>query len=136
MLFGIIKSLNQTIQKRGNYTTMRSVCQVVLPLELGTKIPEGDFVFKLAEICESLDYTELINMYLRNWRKVNPVTMFELIVYGYMKHLYSGRDIAEACRTDTRFMWLLDGEPAPRDNYTDVTLSTYKKFRMVIPNFL
>ena len=92
---------------------MRSVCQVVLPLELGTKIPEGDFVFKLAEICESLDYTELINMYLRNWRKVNPVTMFELIVYGYMKHLYSGRDIAEACRTDTRFMWLLDGEPAP-----------------------
>ena len=26
--------------------------------------------------------------------------MFELIVYGYMKHLYSGRDIAEACKTD------------------------------------
>ena len=102
---------------------MRSICQVVLPLELGTKIPEGDFVFKLAEICESLDYTELINMYLRNWRKVNPVTMFELIVYGYMKHLYSGRDIAEACRTDTRFMWLLDGEPAP----SHATISRFQR---------
>ena len=30
-----------------------------------------------------------------------------------MKHLYSGRAIAEACKTDIRFMWLLNGEPAP-----------------------
>ena len=92
---------------------MRDKSQVVLPLDLGICIPEGDFVFKVAEICESLDYTELFKTYLRSWRKVNPITMFELIVYGYMKHLYSGRDIAEACKTDIRFMWLLNGEPAP-----------------------
>ena len=92
---------------------MRDRSQVVLPLDLETKIPEGDFVFKVAEICESLDYTELFNTYLRAWRKVNPITMFEVIVYGYMKHLYSGREIAEACKTDIRFMWLLNGEPAP-----------------------
>ena len=92
---------------------MRDKNQVVLPLDLGICIPEGDFVFKVAEICESLDYTELFNTYLRSWRKVNPITMFELIVYGYMKHKYSGRDIAEACKTDIRFMWLLNGEPTP-----------------------
>ena len=92
---------------------MREKNQVVLPLDLGICIPEGDFVFKVAEICESLDYTELFNTYLRAWRKVNPITMFEVIVYGYMKHLYSGREIAEACKTDIRFMWLLNGEPAP-----------------------
>ena len=92
---------------------MREKNQVVLPLDLRICIPEGDFVFKVAEICESLDYTELCRTYLRSWRKVNPVTMFELIVYGYMKHLYSGREIAEACKTDIRFMWLLNGEPAP-----------------------
>ena len=92
---------------------MREKNQVVLPLDLGICIPEGDFVFKVAEICEELDYTELFNTYLRSWRKVNPITMFELIVYGYMKHLYSGRAIAEACKTDIRFMWLLNGEPAP-----------------------
>ena len=92
---------------------MRDKNQVVLPLDLGICIPEGDFVFKVAEICEELDYTELFNTYLRSWRKVNPITMFELIVYGYMCHLYSGRDIAEACKTDIRFMWLLNGEPAP-----------------------
>ena len=64
---------------------MREKNQVVLPLNLGIRIPEGDFVFKVAEICESLDYTELFSTYLRNWRKVNPITIFELIVYGYMK---------------------------------------------------
>ena len=92
---------------------MREKNQVVLPINLEICIPKGDFVFKVAEICESLDYTELHNTHLRAWRKVNPITMFELIVYGYMKHLYSGRDIAEACKTDVRFMWLLNGEPAP-----------------------
>ena len=57
---------------------MREKNQVVLPLDLGICIPEGDFVFKVAEICESLDYTELFNTYLRAWRKVNPITMFEI----------------------------------------------------------
>ena len=92
---------------------MKDKNQVVLPLDLGICIPEGDFVFKVAEICESLDYTELFNTYLRSWRKVNPITMFEILVFGYMEHLYSGREIAKACKTDIRFMWLLNGEPAP-----------------------
>ena len=92
---------------------MREKNQVVLPLNLGICIPEGDFVFKVAEICESLDYTELFNTYVRKWRKVNPITLFEIVVFGYMEHLYSGRDIAKACKTDIRFMWLLNGEPAP-----------------------
>ena len=49
---------------------MRDKSQVVLPLDLGICIPEGDFVFKVAEICEELDYTELFNSYVRKWRKV------------------------------------------------------------------
>ena len=105
---------------------MREKNQVVLPLDLGICIPEGDFVFKVAEICESLDYTELFNTYLRSWRKVNPITMFELIVYGYMNHMYSGRDIAQACKTDIRFMWLLNGEPAP----SHATISRFEDERL------
>ena len=62
---------------------MREKNQVVLPLNLGICIPEGDFVFKVAEICESLDYTELFNTYVRKWRKVNPITLFEIVAFGY-----------------------------------------------------
>ena len=85
---------------------MREKNQVVLPLDLGICIPEGDFVFKVAETCESLDYTELFNMYLRSWREVNPITIFELIVYGYMKHklLCKGRRISVAQRLQKHFI--------------------------------
>ena len=105
---------------------MRDKSQVVLPLNLGICIPEGDFVFKVAEICEELDYTELFNTYVRKWRKVNPVTLFEILVFGYMEHLYSGRNIEKACRTDIRFMWLLNGEPAP----SHATISRFQDERL------
>ena len=105
---------------------MRDKSQVVLPLDLGICIPEGDFVFKVAEICEELDYTELFNTYVRKWRKVNPITLFEILVFGYMEHLYSGRDIEKACKTDIRFMWLLNGEPAP----SHATISRFQDERL------
>ena len=101
---------------------MRDKNQVVLPLNLGICIPKGDFVFKVAEICESLDYAELFNTYLRSWRKINPITMFELLVFGYMERKFSSYAIEKACRTDIRFMWLLAGEPAP-------SVATIKRFQ-------
>ena len=95
---------------------MRDRSQVVLPLDLGICIPKDDFVFKVAEISEELDYTELYKTYVRMWRKVNPVTLFEILVFAFMNRLFSSREIEQACKTDIRFMWLLDGEPAPSDS--------------------
>ena len=92
---------------------MRDKSQVILPLNLGICIPKGDLVFKVAEICEKLDYTKLFATYVRAWRKVNPVTMFEILVFAYMNRIFTSREIESACRTDIRFMWLLGGEPAP-----------------------
>ena len=87
--------------------------QVVLPLNLGVKIPENDPVRKVVELCEELDYTALENEYLRKRRKHNPETLFMLLVFGYMCRLYSAREIENACRTDIRFMWILQNEPVP-----------------------
>lgn len=95
---------------------MRDRNQVVLPINLEIRIPEGDYVYKVAEICERLDYTELWDTYVRAWRKVNPITMFEILVYAYIRGIYSSREIEEGCKTDIRFMWLLNGEPAPSDS--------------------
>ena len=77
---------------------MRDKNQVVLPINLEICIPKGDFVFKVAEICESLDYTELFNTYLRAWRKVNPITMFKILVYAYMNRKFSLREIESLCK--------------------------------------
>ncbi len=87
--------------------------QVVLPLNLGIKIPDTDPVRKVVELCEELDYTALQNEYLRKQRKHNPETLFMLLVFGYMCRLFSAREIENACRTDIRFMWILQNEPVP-----------------------
>ena len=87
--------------------------QVVLPLEIEKIIPHNDPVFKLVEICEKLDYSKLEKEYVRSWRKLNPTTMFIILVYAYMRRLYSSRQIEEACKTDIRFMWILGMEAAP-----------------------
>ena len=50
--------------------------QVVLPLNLETKIKGDDPVFKLAEICDTLDYTELYKAYVRTYRKYDPAMLF------------------------------------------------------------
>ncbi len=61
---------------------MRNRNQLVLPLNLEIKIGKNDPVRKLVEICDNLDYTNLYNTYLRNWRKIDPVTLFEILVFA------------------------------------------------------
>ena len=92
---------------------MRDRNQVVLPFSIEKRIPANDPVFKLVEVCEKLDYSKLEKEYIRAWRKVNPATLFMVLVYAYMRRLYSSRQIEEACRTDIRFMWILGMESAP-----------------------
>lgn len=88
---------------------------------------KDDPVHLLHEICEELDYTKLDEAYLRHWRKLDPKTMFEIIVYAYMNGIYSARRIVEACENDIRYMWLLNGEKAPShatiSRFQDVYLS-------------
>lgn len=101
--------------------------QVVLPLEIEKMLPENDPVFKLVEICEKLDYSKLEKEYVRSWRKLNPQTMFIILVYAYMRRLYSSRQIEEACKTDIRFMWILGMEEAPDHS----TIARFQNERLV-----
>lgn len=92
---------------------MRAINQVVLPLNIGYKIPDNDPVVLLSEICDELDYTKICEKYLRKWRKHSPKTLFKILVYGYMRKIFSSRGIEEACNRDICFMWLLNDEPTP-----------------------
>ena len=87
---------------------------MVLPLDIETIIPEDDSVRTLMRMAERIDYTKLSGAYEReNSREATPKQMFLLVVLGYMEGNYSTRKIEKACRTDTRFMWILGGKPAP-----------------------
>ena len=87
--------------------------QVVLPLNVAKMIEESDPVFKMAELLGELDYRELRRTYRRHWRSIDPEIMFSIVVYANMKGIFSSRGIEEACKTDIRFMWLLQYRKAP-----------------------
>lgn len=76
-------------------------------------IEESDPVFKMAELLGELDYRELRRTYRRHWRSIDPEIMFSIVVYANMKGIFSSRGIEEACKTDIRFMWLLQYHKAP-----------------------
>lgn len=92
---------------------MTSRNQLFLPLNYEVLIDKNDPVWKLCEICDTLDYTKLYDEYLRHWRSIDPAILFEILVFAYMNRIYSSRDIEQACKTDIRFMWLLQGQSAP-----------------------
>ena len=93
---------------------------MVLPLDVETIIPEDESVRTLMRIAERIDYTKLSGVYEReNPREATPRQMFLLVVLGYMEGKYSTRKIERACRTDTRFMWLLGGKRRP--DYTRIS---------------
>lgn len=98
-----------------HYTANEAAYQVVMPLDLGIKIPQDDSLRVLMRIAERIDWRKLSGAYERensSW-EATPKQMFLLIVLGFMNRLYSTRAIERACRCDIRFMWLLAGRQAP-----------------------
>ena len=87
--------------------------QVVMPLNIAVMIDPNDPVFKMAEVLGELDYRKLRSSYRRKWRKLTPEVLFSIVVYANMRGIFSSRGIEEACRTDIRFMWLLQYRKAP-----------------------
>ena len=87
--------------------------QLVLPLNFEILIYENNSVWKMTEICDTLDYTRLYDEYLRHQRAIDPIVLFEILVFAYMNGVYSSRAIEHACKTDIRFMRLLQGQSAP-----------------------
>ena len=95
--------------------------QLVIPLNLEKIVEVSASVRTLDEICESLNYTKLYNSYERKTAKdkADPVSLFKVLVYGYMTGCYSTRGIEEACKTNINFMWLLNEAEAPSRSTID-----------------
>lgn len=102
-------------EQQGYYTTNEVAYQVVMPLDLGIKIPEDDSLRTLMRIAERIEWSELSGAYERKNRRGDATAkqMFLLVVLAFMNGIYSTRKIEKACRTDIRFIWLLAGKRVP-----------------------
>jgi len=52
--------------------------------------------------------------------------LFKVIIYAYMRKLYSTRSIECACRENVKFTYLLEDHPAPDHN----TIGRFRKHRL------
>lgn len=98
-----------------DYTLWGDGYQVVLPLNLGYLIPTDDAVRLLSQFVERMFLGDLYRTYCREGSKGEPTPrqMLKIMLYAYMNHHFSSREIESACRRDINFMWLLEGTKAP-----------------------
>ena len=104
--------------------------QLKLPIELSTIIEITDPVYTF---CEVIDHVDL-NKYIVNERsntgrpRYDCIALLKVILFAFMENGYtSTRDIEKLCKTDIRFMWLLQDRKAPShmtiDNFMKNCLS-------------
>ena len=88
---------------------------MVMPLNLGLKLPEDDSLSLLIEITEEMDYRELNAAYERREAagEASAKQLFQLVTCGFMNGHYSLRKMRDACRYDLRMIYLLRGRKAP-----------------------
>lgn len=105
--------------------------QLKLPLDIEKIIDVNDSVYSFSEIVDCIDFTRYFAIRERRIGRprYNSTTMLKIILFSFMENGYlSLRNIEKSCKTDIRYMWLLDGMDAPtfatfgnfiRDELTD-----------------
>ena len=80
-------------------------------------IPKKDPVRILNAIFERMNWNIFEACYSRYGRiEYPPRILTKILVYGYMRHIYSSREIERACGENIKFMYLLEGYKAPDHN--------------------
>ncbi|URZ07184.1 IS1182 family transposase ISCpe5 [Clostridium felsineum] len=115
--------MTKYINLHKNYTSIRGNYQLKLPLNIECMIPANDSVRLLSQFIEEMDLTDLYSTYSRiRENQATPRQMLKIVLYSYMKHNYSSREIEENCNKNIDFMYLLEGSDAPDH-------STFARFR-------
>ena len=97
------------------YNVVERNGQLKVTLNTEKIIPEDAPVRLTDAQLEKLDYRRLYSAFSSKGR--NPVTdprvLFKVLAYSSEIHIYSNRQIVDACENRIDMIWLLDGEPVP-----------------------
>jgi len=90
--------------------------QLRLPLEISVMIDVSDPIYTFSEVLNHVDLSSYFaEKGCRMGRpRCDSVKLLKIILFAFMEHGYESlRKINKLCKTDIRYMWLLDGMPAP-----------------------
>jgi len=104
--------------------------QLKLPLEIEKTIEISDPIYTFSEVLNQIDLKRylVIKENRTGRRRFDSETLLKVILFAFMEHGYvSTREIKKMCKTDIRFMWLLQEEKAPShmtiDNFMNYCLT-------------
>ena len=104
--------------------------QLKLPLEIEKIIEISDPVYTFCEVMENIDLRKYLAVKESKTgrKRYSPEILLKIILFAFMENGYvSTREIEKLCKTDIRFMYLLDEHPAPShmtiDNFMNDVLS-------------
>ena len=90
--------------------------QLKLPLEIEKIIEISDPVYSFCEIVDCIDFNPYFveKGYKTGRPRYNRTNLLKIILFSFMENGYlSLRGIEKSCKTDIRYMWLLDDMKAP-----------------------
>lgn len=118
--------------------------QLKLPLDVERIIEISDPVYSFSEIVDCIDLTPYFveKGYKTGRPRYDSTKLLKIILFSFMENGYfSLRAIEKSCKTDIRYMWILDDEKAPtfvtignfiRDNLTDSIENIFYEINQVI----
>ena len=104
--------------------------QLKLPIEIEKIIEFSDPVYSFSEIMDCIDLSQFFveKGYKTGRPRYSRSKLLKIILFSFMENGYlSLRQIEKSCKTDIRYMWLLDDMKAP----TFVTIGNFIKEDLV-----
>lgn len=105
----------------GNYTAR----QLKLPLEIGKLIDISDPVYTFCEVIDHIDLSGYFveeKGYKTGRPRCDAEKLLKVILFAFMEHGFcSLREIEKLCRTDIRYMYLLDANKVLVENANSET---------------
>lgn len=90
--------------------------QLKLPIEIQKIIDFSDPVYSFCEIVDEIDLSRffVVKGYKTGRPRCSRTKLLKIIIFSFMENGYlSLRQIEKSCKTDIRYMWLLDDMEAP-----------------------
>lgn len=104
------------MQKPNNTRSYYTTRQLKLPLEIEKIIDVSDPVYSFCDVMDHIDLTRYLAIKDRRTGRprCDAIKLLKVILFAFMENgISSLRDIEKLCKTDIRYMYLLDGMKAP-----------------------
>lgn len=104
------------IVKKQNSQEHYTAYQLKLPVEIEKIIEISDPVYSFSEVMDHIDLNKYLTIEERRpgRPRYDQKTLLKIILFAFMENGYASvREIEKYCKTDIRYMWLLQDNPPP-----------------------